>query len=276
MKSVYIPELKAQCYLVSSYADLRKQGDVRAIVKEAYLNPLSIEVKLSLLRKLFHAPERVWETLEMEENHEQLWRLMQHLDWVWKGPEVRPFASIRIKGKDYFLPDEDLQWLSTAEFVIATAHLIGFWTGGGEVENAQSMGKFLATIIRPKPDILHRKNNRPDPREEYDSTRCERRYAGLIGRIDVPTQVLVAQWFNNAANRMLMSFGFARPKQGDESALIEQGIFVQDWERQVVKVAESQVFGSYDGVMARPIQDVLSYIELKNDEMRNKPSYDKE
>ena len=47
-------------------------------------------------------------------------------------------------------------------------------------------------------------------------------------------------------------------------------MFVQDWERQIIKVAESPVFGGYDQVMAPPLADVLSYIELKNDEMRAK------
>ena len=270
MKSVYIKELDAQCYLVDSYAELRKQGDVLAIVQEAYLEPLNMKVRLRLLRKLFHAPAEVWEVLTMQENHEELWRLMQHLDWVWKGPEVRPFPSVKLRGKDWYLPDEDLQWLSTGEFVIATAHLIGFWTGKTEAEQSLSMGKFLATIIRPKAGVMNRKRQVPggDPREDFDSARAGNRAAGLAGRIGLATQVLVAQWFNNAANRMLMGFGFAKPSGEEGLALINQGIFIQDWERQVVKVAESQVFGSYDGVMTRPIQDVLSYIELKNDEAK--------
>lgn len=270
MKKVRIDELDADCQLVDNYADLRKRGDVVSLVRMAYMNPLSIEVKLDLLRKLFIAPERVWEQLEREENQPELLRLISHLDWVWKGPNVKPVEFIRIKGKNFLLPDENLYELSTAEFVVATAHLIGFWTSSTDFEGTGHLAKFCSTIVRPKKDVMERMRQpfdgaQGDKREAFNSAKAEMRWKHFL-KVDIVTQILIAQWFNNACNQMLNRFGMAGG--GDDTALINQGIFVQDWERQIVKVAESQVFGNYDNVMQRNVLDVLGYIDLKNDEIR--------
>jgi hypothetical protein len=128
----------------------------------------------------------------------------------------------------------------------------------------------MATIARPKPDVIDRIRHRApgqDPREEYHQGRCDLR-AKHFAKTDLATMIMAAQWFNNAANRLLGMYGMGG---GDpDAAPISQGIFVQDWERQIVRVAESQVYGNYDQVMARGLPDVLAYIELKNDEMRRK------
>ncbi|WP_254562128.1 hypothetical protein [Dyadobacter diqingensis] len=267
MKKVFIQELDAHCQLVDSYTDLRKRGDVVAIVKAAYLNPLSIPVKLELLRKLFQAPPEVWYQLEQPENHDELWRLMSHLEWVWKGPEVKPLHFIRLRGKTFLLPDEDLFFLSTSEFVVATAHLIGFWTSKTDAQGAESLARFMATITRPKKDVMQRLKSKDDPdqREVFSSVRTESRWK-IFAKTDIVTQILVAQWFNNAGNRLLKRYGMTGGS-GDD-AMINQGVFVQDWERQIVKVAESQVYGNYDAVMSRSLPEVLSYIDLKNEEIR--------
>lgn len=266
MKKVTIVELGIDCQLVSSYEDLRKR-DLIKLVRMAYQNPMDMKVKLALLRDLFIAPEAVWFQLEQEENHDQLWRLIQTLEWVWKGPEYRPLNFLRIRGKNYLLPDEHLHQLSTAEFVIATAHLIGFYTAKDDADSMNSLAKFMATIIRPKPDVMDRIRSKTsdDPRETFHSAKAERR-AKMFEKTDVVTMIMIAQWFNNAGNRMLGNYGM----KGEESELapISQGIFVQDWERQVVRVAESQVYGNYDKVMERPLTDILAFIELKNDEIR--------
>lgn len=266
MRKVEIPELGAECQLISGYEDLRKKDLVR-LVRMAYLMPSNVSVKIELLRKLFVAPPIVWEHLESPENHDQVWRLLQTLEWVWKGPEYRPLSFLRIRGKEYMLPDQQLYQVGTAEFVIATAHLIGFYTAKDDACAMISLAKFTSTIARPKPDVLHRlrKGNEADPREEFNSIRCDRR-ALMFTKVDLVAQIMIAQWFNNAANKLLDQYGM---KGGDPAAApISQGIFVQDWERQVVRVAESQVYGNYDKVMERPLTDILAYIELKNDEIR--------
>lgn len=266
MRKVRIDELNADCLLVDSYADLKKRGDVTALARMAYLNPLNMEVKLELLRKLFIAPKNVWEQLERPENSEELHRLISHLDWIWKGPDIRPLNYIKIRGKAFLLPDDNLFELSTAEFVVATAHLIGFWTAASDVQGAESLSKFCATIIRPKKDVLAliKLGSLGDKREEFNSMKCDNRSKFFL-KIDVVTQILIAQWFNTACNRLLERF---RMKASEDSAMINQGIFIQDWERQIVKVAESQVYGNYDAVMQRNILDVMAYIDLKNDEIK--------
>lgn len=267
MIKVTIPELGAECQLVSSYDDL-KNRDVIKLVRMVYLNPANIASKVALLRELFIAPENVWFQLEQKENHDQVWRLLETLDWVWKGPQHRPAPFIRIKGKSFFLPDENLYNLSTAEFVIATAHLIGFHSAKEDAVAIQSLSSFIATIARPKPDVLQRiKTNQDnaDPRENYNSIRAERR-AIHFGKVDLVTKIMIAQWFNNAANRLLTHYGMA--SSDPDAAPISQGFFVQDWERQVVKVAQSTVYGNYDKVMGRPITDILAYIDIKNEEIR--------
>jgi len=267
VKKVTIPELNAECQLVSSYEDLRKK-DLLKLVRLAYLNPSSFVVKVALLRDLFHASETVWEQLVKPGNHDQVWRLIKMLDWVWKGPEFRPVIFLRIRGKSYLLPDENLFQLGTAEFVIATAHLIGFHTAKDDAAAISCLAKFTATIIRPKPEVMERirgGQQNGDPRESFNSIKSERREK-LFSKVDLVTQIMIAQWFNNAANKLLTQYGM---RGGDpDAAPISQGIFVQDWERQVVRVAESQVYGGYDKVMERPLTDVLAFIELKNDEIR--------
>ncbi|GLU54444.1 hypothetical protein Dfri01_39050 [Dyadobacter frigoris] len=267
MIKVTIPELGAECQLVNSYADL-KNRDVIKLVRMVYLNPANMDSKVALLRELFVAPENVWFQLEQRENHDQVWRLLETLDWVWKGPQHRPAPFLRIKGKSFFLPDENLYNLNTAEFVIATAHLIGFHSAKDDGAALQSLSSFMATIVRPKPDVLQRlKTNQDnaDPRESYNSIRSERR-AVHFGKVDLVTKIMIAQWFNNAANRLLTQYGMT---SGDpDAAPISQGLFVQDWERQVVKVAQSTVYGNYDKVMERPITDILAYIDIKNEEIR--------
>lgn len=266
MIKVRIPELGAECQLVSSYDDL-KNRDVIKLVRMVYLNPANIASKVALLRELFIAPENVWFQLEQKENHDQVWRLLETLDWVWKGPQHRPAPFLRIKGKSFFLPDENLYTLNTAEFVIATAHLIGFHSAKDDGAALQSLSSFMATIARPKPDVLQRIKNQDnvDPRENYNSIRAERR-AVHFGKVDLVTKIMIAQWFNNAANRLLTQYGMT---SGDpDAAPISQGLFVQDWERQVVKVAQSTVYGNYDKVMGRPITDILAYIDIKNEEIR--------
>lgn len=267
MKKVFIPELDTECQLVSGYSDLKDKNIIK-LVRSVYLSPTNIEAKVALLRELFIAPEHVWFQLEQKENHDQVWRLLQTMDWVWKGPEYRPANFLRIRGKSFFLPDENLYHLNTAEFVVATAHLIGFHNAREDKEALVSLSKFLATIIRPKPDVLQRikSQDSTDPRETYHSNKAERRSA-LFGKVDLVTKILIAQWFNNAANRLLTQFGMNGGGDPD-AAPISQGLFVQDWERQVVKVAQSTVYGNYDKVMERPITDILAYIDIKNEELR--------
>jgi hypothetical protein len=271
MIAVEIPELGATLQLASSYKDLQGK-DAARLVRSVYASPMDMGAKYALLQKLMVAPEQVWKALEEEENREQLWRLIQTLDWVWKGPEVRPLAFLKVRGKELFLPDENLHHITTAEFVVATAHLMGFWSAKDQRDGLSSLAKFIATIARPKPDVLTRIRKRPDhpdPREAYSTLRTEFR-AAAIQKTDPIAQILIAQWFNNAANRLLKTFGMA--SADPEAAAITQGAFVQDWERQIVKVAETGVYGRYDDVMTRPVTDVLTYIDLKNDESRKSNS----
>ncbi|MCE6987496.1 hypothetical protein [Dyadobacter sp. CY323] len=269
MKKVFIQELNATCQLVDSYQDLRKK-DLISIVRGAYMNPNSFESKIELLQKLFICPPDVWAVLIRPENRDEFWRLIQQLDWILKGPDFRPVASIRIRGQEMHLPDNDLAQVKTAEFVVATAHLIGFHSAKKDAIAIESLARFMATIARPKPGIMERikrADGDQDPREELSTARADKR-ADLFKKADLVTMIIAAQWFNNAANKMLAAYGM---NGGDpEAAPISQGIFVQDWERQIVRVAESQVYGGYDQVMARPLADVLAFIELKNDELRRK------
>lgn len=271
MIAVEIPELGAVCQLANSYADLTGKNAV-SLVRAVYTNPLDMAAKYALLKKLMDAPADVWKALEAEENRDQLWRLIQTLDWIWKGPEIRPLAFLKVKGKTLFLPDENLYWLSTAEFVVATAHLMGFWSAKDNAEGLASLAKFVATIARPKPDVLTRIRkpaDNGDPREAYSTPKADVR-ALVIQKTDLVAQIMIAQWFNNAANRLLKTFGMVNADP--DAPAISQGAFVQDWERQIVKVAETGVYGRYDDVMSRPISDVLTYIDLKNDEIRKQNS----
>jgi hypothetical protein len=268
MKTVNVNETGEEFQLISCYADLRKR-DVIKLMRLAYLNPLNVAVRLGLLRQLVNAPETVWAKLERHENHDQVLRLLQTLEWVWKGPDHRPIPFVRIRGKNFLLPDEDLHLIGTAEFVIATAHLIGFYSAKDDSKAKDCLAKFMATIIRPKPDVMERirKEGSADLREGYNSVKAERRIK-LFAKVDLVTQIMIAQWFNNAGNRLMATYGM---KSDDtDQAPISQGIFVQDWERQVVRVAQSQVYGNYDKVMERPLTDVLAYIEIKNEEIRTK------
>lgn len=269
MKTVFIPELQVECRLVSNYTDL-VLGNLFKLIRTAYLSPSDPAVRLQLLRKLFEAPEIVWKHLEAPENHEQVWRLLQSLDWIFKGPKFRPAEFLRIRGKKFLFPDQELHHLGTAEFVVATAHLIAFYNAKDDVTAIGNLVKFTATIARPKPDVMEQiRSGRDtgDQREAYNSAKSERREK-LFGKVDLVTQIMTAQWFNNTANSMLSAYGMSG---GDpDAAPISQGIFVQDWERQVVRVAESQVYGNYDKVMERPLADVLAFIELKNDEIRRR------
>lgn len=266
MKRVFVEELKAGCQLYDSYQDL-KGKDIIPLIRAVYLQPHSMEAKLSLLKSLFACPAEVWEQLQRRENRDELWRLVGTMDWILKGPEFRPVASVKLKGREYLLPDSDLHQLGTAEFVVATAHLIAFYNSTDKTP--AHLARFMATIARPKPSVMERfkSEQKGDPREAYHSAKCDAR-AKLFEKCDLVTMITTAQWFNNAANRLLSIFGMA--SKDPDAAPISQGMFVQDWERQIIKVAESPVFGGYDQVMARPLADVLGYIELKNDEIRAK------
>lgn len=271
MKKVHIPELNADCLLCDSYQDL-KQRQLIPLIREIYLQPHSMEAKLALLRLLFECPAEAWPVLEHPANRDQLWRLVDSLDWILKGPAFRPVDSIRIRGQQFFLPDNDLHHLGTAEFVLATAHLIAFYNA--KEKTPAHLARFMATIARPKPGVMKRFNSEAtsDPREAYNAAKCEAR-AQLFETFDLVTMITTAQWFNNAANRLLALFGMA--SKDADAAPITQGVFVQDWERQVIKVAEGRVFGGYDQVMARPLADILAYIETKNDEAKAKAAMNK-
>lgn len=253
MKRVFVEELKAGCQLCDSYQDL-KGKEIIPLIRAVYLQPHSMEGKLALLESLFFCPVEVWEQLKAPQNRAELLRLVDSLDWILKGPEFRPLASVKIKGREYLLPDTDLHQLGTAEFVVATAHLIAFYNA--KEKTPAHLAKFMATIARPKPGVMERfkTDRKGDPREAYDSAKCDAR-AQLFEKCDLVTMITTAQWFNNAANRMLALFGMA--SKDPDAAPITQGMFVQDWERQIIKVAESSVFGDYDQVMARPLADVL-------------------
>jgi hypothetical protein len=266
MKKVFVEELQATCQLCDSYQDL-KGKEIIPLIRAVYQQPHSMEGRLALLESLFYCPAEVWAQLKAPQNRAELLRLVDSLDWILKGPEFRPVASVKIKGREYLLPDTDLNQLGTAEFVVATAHLIAFYNA--KERTPAHLAKFMATIARPKPGVMERfkTDQKGDPREAYNSAKCEAR-AQLFEKCDLVTMITTAQWFNNAANRMLALFGMA--SKDPDAAPITQGMFVQDWERQIIKVAESPVFGGYDQVMARPLADVLGYIELKNDEIRAK------
>lgn len=272
MKKVFIDELNVVCRLCTSYQDL-KEKELIPLIREVYLQPHDWEVKTALLKSLFDCPPEVWHILTRKENRHHIWRLVGTLDWILQGPEYRPVASVRIKGREFLLPDTNLHQLGTAEFVVATAHLIGFYNA--MEKTPAHLAKFMATIARPKPGVMARFKSEynGDPREGYNSAICDAR-AALFEKCDLVTMITTAQWFNNAANRLLQLHGMGGSKDPD-AAPISQGVFARDWERQIVKVAEGAVFGGYDQVMARPLADVLAYIELKNDEIRARIAADK-
>lgn len=267
MKKITIKELGATCYLATSFEELEKTPAALEAIKAVYMDPGNMAGKLALLRVCFKAPEKVWTALEAPNNRDELWRLLQHLDWVMAGPKTKPFPFLILNRKKYHLPDEDLTFLSTAEFVIATAHLIGFWTAAqNNQDGRESLARFMAVICRPG-SLRIGVSDTGDKREVFHSVKAENRWKKFI-KLDLATQLMVAQWFNNAANNCLKRFGMAG--DGGDGDGASQALFVRDWEQQIIKVAESSVYGNYDNVMGRGVHDVLNYIALKRMEEEEK------
>src|SRR5690606_1977811 len=140
-----------------------------------------------------------------------------------------------LNSKKYHLPDEELTFLSTAEFVIATAHLIGFWTAAqNKQDGRESLARFMAVICRPgtlRINPLAGGSDTGDKRELFHSVKSENRWKKFY-KMDLATQLMVAQWFNNAANNCLKRFAMAG--SADDSSGASQALFVQDWEQQII------------------------------------------
>ena len=268
MKKVVVNETGEIGQLVEGYHELKPRAQL-ALIRLAYSNPQSWEVKLLVLKELFEANPLVIDLLERPENHEELWRLIQHLDWVWVGPKTLPISVLKLRGKKYYLPDEALTYVSVGEFIVATAHLIGFSTALNEADARRSLRLFLATICRPKPDVLQQLRRdkaawNGDLREEYNTYRCEQR-AENFGRVNEELGIGLVQWWNHAVTRLLKQHGLLG-KADEETTSVLQGEFVRDWQKDVVLVAKSRVIGeTIDKVYARSIDEFFGYVNVKRE-----------
>lgn len=266
MRKIKINETGMTGFLPEGYHELSSSSQIQ-LLKLAYSNPRSWEVKVDIWQRLMQGPKELKEILKRPENRDELWRLMGFLDWVWVGPTVLPIRYFKIRGKKYSLPNQDLSWITVGEFIVATAHLIGFSTAKDEAEARKSLGSFLATICRPKPDVMQqlRRNKAQwngDPREEYNTYRCERRQE-LFGRVEESTAIGIMQWWNHAVTHLLKLHGLLDEKS-DEVSVVSQGEFVRDWQKDVVLIAKKRVIGeTIDKVYSRGIHEFFGFVNVE-------------
>lgn len=268
MRKIAINETGMVGWLVEGYHELKPKSQIE-LLRLAYSNPKSEEVKLMVWGRLMQAPKEMKQLLKQPENRDELWRLLSWVDWVWLGPKALPLAWIKIRGKKYCLPDEYLTRITVGEFVVATAHLIGFGAAKNDTEARRSMRLFIATIARPKPDALQQLRRdkaswNGDPREAYNTYRCEQR-AELFGRLSEAEAIGLMQWWNMAVTRLLKQYGLVSD-ESDETTSLSQGQFVRDWQKEVVMVAKNRAIGeTIDKVYARSIHEFFAYVNVEKE-----------
>ncbi len=242
-----------------------------AVLKLAYTQPRTLQSRLAVFHLVCNAPIEVKEQFVQPDQIDNLQRLLEQIEWAWEtGLEKRPIASFVCKGATYLLPDEELHQVNTGEFITAVAYLLAFsdtHTSSAGTSKEPFLNQFLATICRPKVSLLRRLQRRReditgDDREPFNSYFVESR-GERFSSVDLGTRIAILQWFLSATKRTEQLYGMPAPDPDEKKAILHTGTFVRDWETTVHNLAREGNFGSYDAVMARPIHDVLGYLELK-------------
>lgn len=268
-------------HMAENYAELPKKVR-QEVALIAYTMPKTWETRLEVWDRVFFAGRELREILTHPDRVSELLRLLDFTEWVWTGGfDKRPFEGITIGSARLWLPDENLQYVSTAEFVSATAYLIAFSAPlAAESDHSEKwplLDQFMACVARPRRSVVQRLTNRNKPatphhpddrREPFSQHRIDRLATDVMSRVSLPTKIMVLQWFLAATKRMQDAYGMVGDDKADQP--LQLGLFLRDWEQTIHELAKAGNFGRYDDVMNRPIHDVLAWLELrKTDKQAN-------
>ncbi|WP_080239067.1 hypothetical protein [Spirosoma rigui] len=260
---------KKEYLIAESYADLPEKLSM-AVLRLAYTREKSLITRMAVFGLVCDMPRETRALLCEPEYRDSLERLLDQVDWAWStGIEKFPFPHFRFKGTKYWLPDEQLQRVTTGEFVTAVAYLVAFsQDAGSNTQKGEYLDKFMATICRPQPSLAKRLMRdvvrfNGDEREAFSSYLADKR-AVTFSAIDLAIKIAILQWFLTAVRQVETLYNMPAGEAG--AAPLHLGSFVRDWELTVHSLAREGNFGNYDAVMERSIHDVLGYLELKKSE----------
>lgn len=266
------------CLIAQNYIDLPKRI-AQEVVLIAYTQPKNWENRLEVWDRVFFCKPEVREILTHPDRIDELLRLLEFTEWAWSGGfEKRPLEYFWPKGntRRFYLPDENLQHVSTGEFITATAYIVAFAAGGSsEAEKFSLLNRFVATICRPRVSVVQRLTNKKvtagtDIREPFNSYQVDARAEKYIKPLHLSIHVMVLEWFLTVTQRVQAQYGMIASEDESQSAILQVGLFVRDWEQTVHDLAHAGNFGRYDDVMNRPIHDVLAWLELRKIEADKK------
>lgn len=273
MKKIWLSvddtDIRKEYRIAERYADLSPKTQM-AVLRQAYTLEKCLMTRMAVFGLVCNMPRETRALLCEPEYQDHLQRLLDHVEWAWEsGVEQRPFSSFKLKGVTYCLPDEELQHVTTGEFVTAVAYLVAFSLDtGNSSQKSDYLNRFMATICRPKLSLAKRLMRdvirfNGDEREPFSSYLTGKRTA-LFESIDLAKKISILQWFLSAVRKVETLYNMPVAEAG--AAPLHLGSFVRDWELTVHSLAKEGNFGNYDAVMERSIHDVLGYLELKKQE----------
>lgn len=136
-------------------------------------------LRVLLFRKKHgYLPVPLWELLDPL----QVQAMLPLLDWIWKDPMViRPFSHIRIAGKKYHLPLDDLQYITLIEYAYVD-FCANIWKRASETNNEAQAREYLDKLVcylcRPRDRRIKRNDAsrfKGDIREQFNTPVCDAR-----------------------------------------------------------------------------------------------------
>ncbi|UBM58223.1 hypothetical protein LAG90_15575 [Marinilongibacter aquaticus] len=170
----------------------------------------------------------------------------------------RPFKSVRIKGKSYYLPKENFLDTTSIELAFANIHYLQFTAnakqGAGNTQESQrALFKLLAIVCRPSSTKvwLWKKADR----EEFDNEKCERR-SSLFSKLPFGTVLTILAYWEEQ-NRLFFEMYQEVFENEDGKSLFENG---EGWIATLEDVAKDGVHGNFDAVAGKNAHTIWTYL----------------
>lgn len=234
-----------------------------------FMRPDNGETYHELLRMMLGFSKKSWarmmkrffgkniEEEEKQQSAEALQQLLGVIDWMWKKPLLKqPFVSLKFKGTEYFLPEENFYTMSWGELKDAYVHCEAF--GRQLVPGETHLDLLVATLCRPKREDNYLKNEKwnGDIRETYNEFIAKER-AKQLKNLSFAHKLSVLLFFAGTAKDMMNSYDIYPEGDGET---VEQYLG-QGFEENTLVLAEKGIFGNYASTSSTNCHNILIALE---------------
>jgi hypothetical protein len=202
------------------------------------------------------------------------WKMLKdQIRWVFKAPQVRPFASFHHLGFEYLLFEENFANTTALELSVAMIAFTDFVDP--DEPDKTALDRLIATLCRPiRKDLKDFEKSDDwtgDNRETFNETRMMNR-ADQLATLSMDTKVVMLTYFEVQVKSFLEQYealfgGDTEPRYGDG----------RGWIMLLKNIAKEGHFGNFDQVgkqyahlvYAAALDDTINALEMSRNQEEN-------